>query len=315
MIEIQAPVWVWPITAGVIVAAVAVFFFLRTLRMRTVFVSYRRADSSKETEGLVDSLARRFGRRRVFRDVVSIYPGENFREAITRTIRKCDAAVVVIGTDWTTCKEADGTLRLLKPDDVVRNEVAGVLDSGTLVIPVLVRGAEMPARQNLPPDLQGLSDLQAVPVEDNNYDVSLSRLVEAIVSAPVRRTPLFLFLCHTAVFVLLWVFYLVYGLTLSQFTTSLAIVCPALAATGAVMLMNFIGTAGAPARFSRVSPASLFLPLMFVSAIALLVVLKTLNIRIDSFETFKLFLGAIELLFGGYTGLVLASIFENRRIS
>jgi hypothetical protein len=305
--------WVWPVAAAVIVAALAAWHFVRTQKLRTIFVSYRRADSATETSQIVASLARHFGRRRVFHDVISIQPGENFRDAIGRTLRKCDAALVVIGPAWAICVGEDGERRLLRSDDVVRMEVANALASGALVVPVLVGGATMPARQELPDELQGLLDLNAVAVTAEREATLGSSLSEAVRAAPVRRTPTFIGLCHLDVVLLLLVFFLADGLTANEFSTALAIVSPALAAVVAVVVFQRWGTAQAPARVVRIPPLAMLVPLLFVAAIAALVVLKALNFGIASFETFKLALAALEILFAGYTGMVLASMVENRR--
>lgn len=248
----------------------------------------------------------------MFCDVASIRPGENFRQAIAHTLRKCDAVMVVIGPDWTMSRSEDGTLRLHDPDDIVRSEVAAALDSGALVIPVLLRGAAMPRQQDLPTDLHGLVDLHAVSINDQQFEDSLAAIVDVIVGAPIRRTPLLLLIFHVAIFVLILTFYLADGFTDAEFTTSLAIISSLLAATGAVTVVHALDRGKAPARIRQVPVAALLVPLSFTGACALLVVLKSMNVGITSFETFKLYLGAVELFFGAYTGLILASLFENR---
>jgi hypothetical protein len=87
-----------------------------------------------------------------------------------------------------------------------------------------------------------------------------------------------------------------------------------LAATAAVAIVHQLRSEN-PARARQVSPAELFVPLAFVALIGALVTLKAFNIGIRSFETFKLLLLAVEVVFSAYTGLVLASLFENRRES
>ena len=51
-----------------------------------IFVSYRREDSSGTTGRLFDRLARRFTRSRIFIDVDSIEPGEDFLKNVEEAV-------------------------------------------------------------------------------------------------------------------------------------------------------------------------------------------------------------------------------------
>ncbi|MEO8368162.1 MAG: toll/interleukin-1 receptor domain-containing protein [Candidatus Solibacter sp.] len=292
---------------GAVVALSAAAPFVRIQRVRTVFLSYRRSDTGGEIRAIADRVASHFGRQRVFYDVRSIGAGEDFREAIGRTLRQCDAAVIVIGPDWATCRDDAGQLRLHSAEDVVRGEVSAALDSGALVIPLLVRLDQPPKESELPPDLRGLFDRNAV-----WYDAQLASTVASIASAPVRRTPVMLLMSHLAVAIFPFVFYAGTGLAAEEFTITLAIVTPMLAATAAVALVHRLRNVN-PTRILQVRPAELFVPLIFVALIGALVLLKAFNIWIESFHTFFLLLLATECAFAAYTGVALASVFENRR--
>jgi hypothetical protein len=178
--------WIWPVVAAVVVEASAAVPFVRTRRLRTVFLSYRRSDTAQESAAVSNRVARRFGGRRVFCDVRSLRPGENFRQAIERTLRRCDAALVLVGPDWVTCRQENGKLRLHEPEDVVRNEVSAALESNALVIPVLVRGAAPPRADDLPNDLKGLTELQAVRLDPNHLEDSLTVTIHEIARAICR---------------------------------------------------------------------------------------------------------------------------------
>ncbi len=297
--------WFWPLVAGLLLALAALVPFARVRRLRWVFISYRRSDTASEARQIRERLEARFGPPRVFHDVRSIRPGENFRRVIRRTLRKCDAVLVLIGPDWTTCRDDRGALRLRQAGDMVRGEVAAALESGALVVPVLVRRDSPPAASELPEDLQRLVDLNAVP-----HEPQLTSTLASIAAAPVRRTPLMLLLSHLGVATFPFVFYLGAGMVSSEFTTTLAVVFPALAATAAVAVVHAIRE-GDPARVTQVRPAALFAPLGFVTLIAALVLFKAFNYY--SFETFKVSLLLVESAFAAYTGIALASMFENRR--
>jgi hypothetical protein len=311
----EAAGWVWPLVVAVIIAALVVWYWLHTHKMRTVFVSYRRSDSAQATAQIVAALRDHFGSGRVFHDVASIKPGENFRHAIARTLYRCDAALVVIGPTWESCVGESGERRLTRDDDVVHMEVASALESGALTIPILVEAAEMPQADRLPEDLHALSDHNAVNLRGDNQSELAAQLAAAVQAAPVRRTPLFLGLCHLDILVVLMVFFAVDGMTFSELSTALAIVMPALAAVVAVALIQRWGSDREPVRITRVATGSLWIPLGFVALIACLVLMKALNLGFGSFEDFKLALAATEVLFAGYTGIELASLQTQRKVS
>jgi hypothetical protein len=66
-------------------------------------------------------------------------------------------------------------------DDWVRQEVEeGLGHSIAVVIPVLVDGAHMPAKSDLPPSNQALSDLQAFPLPGDDLPQEVDALIEGI---------------------------------------------------------------------------------------------------------------------------------------
>jgi hypothetical protein len=182
--------WLWSAGAALALAFSALAFALQRRSGRSVFVCYRRDDSSAQAGRICDRLQKRFGKGRVFRDLDSIAPGENFRQAIARMLATCDAVLVLIGPDWLTCAGEDGARRIFQPDDVVRNEVAAALESGALVVPVLVDGARMPERHELPASLGDLADRNAVVIYEQHFEGSVARVISAVARAPRRRRPL-----------------------------------------------------------------------------------------------------------------------------
>lgn len=304
-------IWIWPVAVAAIVALSGSIPYFRTRTGRTVFLSYRRSDSAAQAATIREAVARRFGRRRVFFDVHSLEPGDHFRRAIDTTLRQCDAALIIIGPSWTTCTEANGALRLHQPRDVVRAEVGAALRFSGLVVPVLTGGAEPPPAAAMPADLHALADLQVVRFDERDVDASLRSTLDAIARAPVRRTPLMLLTSHAAVVVFPLMFYLAGGLLVEELTTVLGIVMPTCVATAAVALA-FHRRSGVPARIRRVPPRELFVPLLFVAAIGGLVLAKAFNAGISDPEHFKWWLLSVELAFSAYTGLALASLFDDR---
>src|SRR6185437_9100205 len=127
----------------------------------SVFVSYRREDGGDAAGRLADRLVDRLGAERVFMDVDAIEPGMDYVEAITRAVEACDVLVAVIGPSWLSAAGKHGR-RLDDPHDWVRVEVGTALKRGVRVIPVLMGGAVMPGRDDLPDDLADLARRSAL---------------------------------------------------------------------------------------------------------------------------------------------------------
>jgi len=129
---------------------------------------------------------------------------------------------------------------------------------------------------------------------------------------------IFLIVSHAVIFLLLILMFMLGGLTQNEFTTSLSVVVPMLAAlTGlAVGYVTSVKKRAQMAAFSEeLSSVYVFttflLPVVFVLAIAGLVIAKVTNLV--SFEQFKIALAAVETTFGAYTGKVLASLFDKQQ--
>jgi len=145
-----------------------------------VFISYRRADAEAEARYLSDTLGPRVGRDRVFIDTVSLAPGDAWLERLHQAVDACSLMLVVIGPGWNPASGSQARGRLFEPDDVVRAEVARGLAGERRVIPILVRGAQMPQVDDLPEGLQALPGRQAVVVEDGLWTYEAQRLAAAV---------------------------------------------------------------------------------------------------------------------------------------
>jgi hypothetical protein len=145
-----------------------------------IFVSYRRQESRHLAGRLADRLAVRFGEGQVFMDVDSIGPGVDFAEEISRAVAACRVLLAVIGPSWLTAADELGRRRLDNPDDLVRLEVEAALDRGVLVIPILVEGAVMPTRDDLPGSLAGLARRNALLIRHESFPADVGHLITAI---------------------------------------------------------------------------------------------------------------------------------------
>jgi hypothetical protein len=145
-----------------------------------VFVSYRRADAGGHAGRLVDDLGERLPEATIFQDIESIGPGIDFVAAVKKAITGADAVLVVIGPDWATIAEGDGSTRLMGSDDMVRLEVATALAQRRWVIPVLVGGSAMPDASALPAELAPLAHRNAVTLRPEAWREDLDRLASAL---------------------------------------------------------------------------------------------------------------------------------------
>lgn len=145
-----------------------------------VFISYRREDSAGYAGRLYDRLAAQFGLDRVFMDIDTIGPGEDFREVLERQIAESFVVIAVIGRGWLTSRDNDGRPRLADPHDFVRIEIEAALARNLPVIPVLVDGTLMPSSEDLPPPLASLARRNALEIGDVGFNRGMDLLIQAV---------------------------------------------------------------------------------------------------------------------------------------
>jgi hypothetical protein len=104
----------------------------------------------------------------------------DFAEAIFRAVDVCAVLLAVIGPDWLLAADERGGRRLDDPDDLVLLEIGTALAREVRVIPVLVEGAVMPRRGDLPESLAGLARRNALRVRHESFRDDAGRLVAAI---------------------------------------------------------------------------------------------------------------------------------------
>lgn len=149
-----------------------------------IFIGYRRIDSGDTAGRINDELEKSFGSGRIFKDVDNIPIGANFRQFVQDIIPQCRVFLALIGRDWTSARGEDGQLRLFSPDDLVRTEIEVALSTeNLLVVPVLVNGATMPKKEELPTGIQALCDINAASIRpDPDFRRDMTRLVKALKS-------------------------------------------------------------------------------------------------------------------------------------
>ena len=144
--------------------------------MSGIFISYRRDDSEGQAGRLFEGLKALFEQDRVFIDVDGIKPGRDFRSIIDEHVSSCDVLLALIGRNWLHALDKDGRRRLDTSEDFVRLAIAAALRRNIAVIPVLVQGAAMPGREELPPDLQDLAWRHAAELRHTRWDADFQEL-------------------------------------------------------------------------------------------------------------------------------------------
>jgi len=150
--------------------------------MPGVFLNFRSADAGSYAAVLLDEvLSPLFGADMVFRSSRSIPAGARFDQVLLVGVDTCDAMLCLIGPDWLSACDAEGNRLLDCPDDWVRREIAIAMRRGIPVIPVLLTDAQRPAQADLPVEISGLADRQAVYLRHRHIGPDLAHLLGELV--------------------------------------------------------------------------------------------------------------------------------------
>jgi hypothetical protein len=140
----------------------------RAVEAGRIFISYARSDAAYAGR-LQDRLQEHFGADRVFVDVSSVTPGEDFSQAISTAIESADVVLAVIGPGWTR-----------EVPEFVRRELALALAASAPVVPILVGAARMPDSSWIPDDISALAYRNALELSDERWQDDVERLIDAI---------------------------------------------------------------------------------------------------------------------------------------
>lgn len=159
--------------------------------MPKIFISYRRADTQFVTDLVYEKMKQHFGKENVFLDVGNIPFGVDFRQHLNEQVAAHDVVLVVIGTEWAQIMKE----RANQQNDFVRIEIESALKQDKLVIPVLVKNANMPDFSDLPRSIKELQWRNSATIRRQpDLDNDCSRLAEGIngyfnvqLSEPLQR--------------------------------------------------------------------------------------------------------------------------------
>jgi formylglycine-generating enzyme required for sulfatase activity len=152
-----------------------------------IFVNYRRDDARDMAARIRDRLAATFGDANVFMDVDDLMAGQRFDKELEKALGETDVFLAVIGPRWLDLlAERLGGWVTGEKHDYVREEIAGALRRGIVVIPVLVERTPLPRADALPQDIRELVLHQKHTVTHERFGRDVEDLAEAIRFA--RRT-------------------------------------------------------------------------------------------------------------------------------
>jgi pterin-4a-carbinolamine dehydratase len=141
-----------------------------------IFISYRRDDAAAEAIALSTALRNRFGDDAVFMDTKSLLGGDEWPDVLGQAVNDAETIVVVIGPEWIRISDQWGRRRIDQADDWVRRELVTALGAATKqIIPVLVRGAQLPPPDAVPPEMRALLTRQVIEIRRDywNHDIQL----------------------------------------------------------------------------------------------------------------------------------------------
>src|SRR5262245_29324051 len=145
-----------------------------------IFLVYRRYDTGSMTGRIYERLETRFGREKIFVDIDPIPVGCDFVEYLEQAIVACRAMVVMIGPNWLGIDHKGGPRRIDRPLDYLRLELEIAIGHGVTLIPVLVDGASMPARSELPETIATLADQPPIPLNGHRFALDYAVLEQRV---------------------------------------------------------------------------------------------------------------------------------------
>jgi hypothetical protein len=147
----------------------------------SIFISYRRGDSSGDAARLYEKLEAHFGEGQIFMDVGSVDWGAEFGSVIQAALTSSEILIAIIGPHWLQeTKEKRRSWRRRKTPDWVEIEIATALDKGIYVIPLLMHGVRMPLARQLPNSLKRLANLNGISLSIAAWQEGVEELVHQL---------------------------------------------------------------------------------------------------------------------------------------
>ncbi|MGB3440548.1 MAG: toll/interleukin-1 receptor domain-containing protein [Actinophytocola sp.] len=148
--------------------------------MGGVFVNYRIKDEPLGAASIYRELTGRFGVDQVFRDTDSLRPGDHYPDEIRRALRESDIVLALVGPDWLTLRDSDGTRLIDRERDWVRTEIEDAFEHDIPVLPVLLLDTPQPDKKDLPASIGRLAVIQSMRIGFSDFDESLEKLAREL---------------------------------------------------------------------------------------------------------------------------------------
>jgi hypothetical protein len=151
-----------------------------------IFINYRRGESASEALNVAQYFERTFGKSNVFIDIDHLRAGQPFPAMLENKLDQCKVMLAIIGPNWVDTCDESGSRRLNNPEDWVRLEIERSLARKIPVIPVLVAGATLPSKRDLPPTLQPLVEHQCATVTTDGFRHEMAGLARDVANLTGR---------------------------------------------------------------------------------------------------------------------------------
>jgi formylglycine-generating enzyme required for sulfatase activity len=152
-----------------------------------VFINYRRDDSASEALNIAQYFEGTFGKGSIFIDVDRLHAGQKFATVLGEKLWQCKVMLAIIGPNWVDARDKNGNRRLDNPEDWVRVEIEQSLARNVPVIPVLIGGAMLPSKSDLPQSLWPLIEHQCATVTTNGFRYEMAGLARDVTELMGRR--------------------------------------------------------------------------------------------------------------------------------
>jgi formylglycine-generating enzyme required for sulfatase activity len=133
--------------------------------MAAIFINYRKSQAAHAALAVHGRLSQEFGADLVFIDSMAIELGDDFVEQIELHLSDCQVMLTLIGDGWADAADDDGNRRFDDSDDRLLLELATAFEKRVRVVPVLIDGAKMPKKGQLPESLHPLLKRHALEVD------------------------------------------------------------------------------------------------------------------------------------------------------
>jgi hypothetical protein len=146
--------------------------------MALLFLSYRVATAAPHAGRLYDRLASHFGDVTIFYDRARLRPGAFWQDRLRQELQEAAAVLAFIDPTWSGSFDTRSEV-----EDIVRFELETAIRLQRTVVPLLVGGAKLPDRRDLPSTLQGVLDRQFFVIDDTStaaYAAAVATLIESI---------------------------------------------------------------------------------------------------------------------------------------